>query len=170
MADTLVIAHHFLLTPSSTFEDAANALITTDQQLNNGRNVDVIRDVFVRRGILPNPKRKNRRAGFRFDDTRKPRSGGRGEPWPGADGGDPAVLFDLGNTLLDEQTNRPLPGATELLDALGDAATAFCPSSRSGVGLEDAAEPVGGGPLRQEYLQSWRRPAWTPFSDRWRRE
>jgi hypothetical protein len=31
-----------------------------------------------------------------------------------------AVLFDLGNTLLDEQTNRPLPGATGLLDALGD--------------------------------------------------
>jgi hypothetical protein len=30
----------------------------------------VIRDVFVRRGILPNPKRKNRRAGFRFDDIR----------------------------------------------------------------------------------------------------
>jgi hypothetical protein len=70
VADKLVIAHHFLLTPSSTFQDAANALITTDQQLNNGRNVDVIRDVFVRRGILPNPKRKNRRAGFRFDDIR----------------------------------------------------------------------------------------------------
>jgi hypothetical protein len=70
VADTLVIAHHFLLTPSSTFQDAANALITTDQRLNNGRNVDVIRDVFVRRGILPNPKRKNRRAGFRFDDIR----------------------------------------------------------------------------------------------------
>jgi hypothetical protein len=31
-----------------------------------------------------------------------------------------AILFDLGNTLLDEQANRPLPGATELLDALGD--------------------------------------------------
>jgi Fungalysin metallopeptidase (M36) len=70
VADKLIIAHHFLLTPNSTFENAANALITTDQQLNNGRNVDVIRDVFVRRGILPNPKRKNRRAGFRFDDIR----------------------------------------------------------------------------------------------------
>ena len=69
-ADKLIIAHHFLLTPTSTFEDAANALITTDQQLNDGRNVDVIRDVFVRRGILPNPKRKNRRAGFRFNDIR----------------------------------------------------------------------------------------------------
>ena len=45
-ADKLIIAHHFLLTPNSTFEDAA------------------------RRGILPNPKRKNRRAGFRFDDIR----------------------------------------------------------------------------------------------------
>ena len=70
MADKLVIAHHFLLTPSSRFEDAANALITTDQQLNDGRNVEAIRDVFVRRGILPNPKRENRRAGFRFDDIR----------------------------------------------------------------------------------------------------
>jgi hypothetical protein len=70
VADKLVIAHHFLLTPNSKFEDAANALITTDQQLNDGRNVDVIRDVFVRRGILPNPKRKNRRAGFRFHDIR----------------------------------------------------------------------------------------------------
>lgn len=70
VADKLIITHHFLLTPSSKFEDAANALITTDQQLNEGRNVDVIRDVFVRRGILPNPKRKNRRAGFRFDDIR----------------------------------------------------------------------------------------------------
>jgi fungalysin metallopeptidase (M36)/peptidase YpeB-like protein len=69
-ADKLIIAHHFLLTPNSTFEDAANALITTDQQLNDGRNVEVLRDVFVRRGILPNPKRKNRRAGFRFDDIR----------------------------------------------------------------------------------------------------
>jgi hypothetical protein len=28
----------------------------------------VIRDVFVRRGILPNPKRKNKRAGVRFYD------------------------------------------------------------------------------------------------------
>jgi hypothetical protein len=68
VADKLVIAHHFLLTPQSGFEDAAKALLTVDQQLNQGRNVEVIRDVFVRRGILPNPKRKNKRAGVRFHD------------------------------------------------------------------------------------------------------
>jgi hypothetical protein len=42
--------------------------MTTDQQLNQGRNLEVIRNVFVRRGILPNPKRKNKRAGVRFYD------------------------------------------------------------------------------------------------------
>jgi hypothetical protein len=68
VADRLVIAHHFLLTPQSGFEDAAKALMTTDQQLNQGRNLTVIRDIFVRRGILPNPKRKNKRAGVRFHD------------------------------------------------------------------------------------------------------
>jgi Zn-dependent metalloprotease len=68
VADKLVIAHHFLLTPQSGFEDAAKALLTTDQQLNQGRNLEVIRNVFVRRGILPNPKRKNKRAGVRFHD------------------------------------------------------------------------------------------------------
>jgi hypothetical protein len=68
VADRLVIAHHFLLTPQSGFEDATKALMTTDQQLNQGRNLAVIRDIFVRRGILPNPKRKNKRAGVRFYD------------------------------------------------------------------------------------------------------
>jgi Zn-dependent metalloprotease len=66
-ADTLVIAHHFLLTPRATFEDGANALITADKNLNKGRNEKVIRDVFVRRGILPNSKRKNKRAGIPFE-------------------------------------------------------------------------------------------------------
>jgi Zn-dependent metalloprotease len=70
VTDKLVIAHHVLLTPQSGFEDAAKVLMTTDQQLNQGRNVDVIRDVFVRRGILPNPKRRNKRAGVRFHDIR----------------------------------------------------------------------------------------------------
>jgi hypothetical protein len=67
-ADKLILAHHFLLTPQSGFEEAAKALMTTDQQLNQGRNVEVVRDIFVRRGILPNPKRKNKRAGVRFRD------------------------------------------------------------------------------------------------------
>jgi hypothetical protein len=48
VADQLVIAHHFLLTPQSGFEDAAKALLTVDQQLNQGRNMEVIRDVFGR--------------------------------------------------------------------------------------------------------------------------
>jgi Zn-dependent metalloprotease len=68
VADKLILAHHFLLAPQSEFEDAAKALITTDRQLNHGRNVNTIRDIFVRRGILPNAKRKNKRAGVRFDD------------------------------------------------------------------------------------------------------
>src|SRR5262249_23499564 len=66
-AERLVIAHHFLLTRNAKFEDAANALILADQNLNNGDNETTIRDVFVRRGILPNPKRKNRRAGVPFE-------------------------------------------------------------------------------------------------------
>jgi hypothetical protein len=39
---------------TATFENAANALITADKNLNQGRNEEVIRDVFVRRGIFPN--------------------------------------------------------------------------------------------------------------------
>ena len=66
-----------------------------------------------------------------------------------------AVLFDLGNTLLDEQTNRPLPGATELLDALGDVRDA------EGLPVPSALvsdwkmprNPNEVDPLRQEYLQ-----------------
>jgi hypothetical protein len=65
----LVLAHHFLLTPQSGFEDAAKALITTDEQLNASRNTVAIRDVFIRRGILPNPQKKGKRAGVRFADT-----------------------------------------------------------------------------------------------------
>ena len=65
MADTLVLAHHFLISRFASFEDAANALITADQQLNGGTNDAVIRDIFVRRGIFKNRKRKNRRAGGR---------------------------------------------------------------------------------------------------------
>jgi Zn-dependent metalloprotease len=69
MADQLIIAHHFLLTPRSGFENAANALITADKNLNKGKNGKMIHDVFVRRGILPNQKRRNKRAGVRFEDT-----------------------------------------------------------------------------------------------------
>ncbi|HYR84341.1 MAG TPA: M36 family metallopeptidase [Terriglobia bacterium] len=65
----LVIAHHFLLTRNAEFEDAANALILADKNLNQGANEAAIRGVFVRRGILPNPKRKNRRAGEPFEEV-----------------------------------------------------------------------------------------------------
>ena len=56
--DKLVIAHHYLLTPKATFEDAAKALIVTDKRLNKGANGKLIRDVFIKRGILPKPKRR----------------------------------------------------------------------------------------------------------------
>ena len=61
--DILVLAHHFQISRSASFEDAANALILVDKQLNSGANETEIRDIYVRRGIFPNPKRKNRRAG-----------------------------------------------------------------------------------------------------------
>jgi len=67
-AERLVIAHHFLLSRDSGFEDGSNALITADKNLNKGANEKAIRDVFVRRGILPNPRRNNRRAGTPFED------------------------------------------------------------------------------------------------------
>jgi beta-phosphoglucomutase-like phosphatase (HAD superfamily) len=66
-----------------------------------------------------------------------------------------AVLFDLGNTLLDEQTNQPLPGATGLLDALGEVRDADGLPVLSGL-VSDwkmPGSPAEVGPLRQEYLQ-----------------
>ena len=68
ISDQLIIAHHFLLSRTATFENAANALITADKNLNQGRNESAIRDIFVRRGILPNPRRKNKRAGTSFEE------------------------------------------------------------------------------------------------------
>ncbi|HEY6669164.1 MAG TPA: hypothetical protein VI033_08430 [Candidatus Nitrosopolaris sp.] len=47
--------------------NAVNALITADKNLNESRNEEVIRDVFIRRGILPNQNRNNKRAGLPFD-------------------------------------------------------------------------------------------------------
>ena len=77
--ETLVIAHHFLLSRDARFEDGANALVTADKNLNQGVNEKAIRDVFVRRGILPNPKRKNKRAGTPFEDIPVKRS--QNESW-----------------------------------------------------------------------------------------
>ncbi len=56
-ADKLIIAHHYLLTPKSTFQDAAKALITTDKKLNKGANEKTIRDIFIKRGILKKGKK-----------------------------------------------------------------------------------------------------------------
>jgi Zn-dependent metalloprotease len=77
--ERLVIAHHFLLSRDAGFQDGANALITADKNLNKGKNETAIREVFIRRGILPNPKRKNRRAGTPFEDIPVKRN--RNESW-----------------------------------------------------------------------------------------
>jgi hypothetical protein len=77
--ERLVIAHHFLLSRDASFEDGANALITADKNLNKGKNESAIREAFIRRGILPNPKRKNRRAGTPFADVPVKRT--RNESW-----------------------------------------------------------------------------------------
>jgi len=57
-AEKLVIAHHHLLSPAATFEDAANAMLKADQELNSGANAVVIQKIFTDRGILPRPKKK----------------------------------------------------------------------------------------------------------------
>ena len=75
VADRLVLAHHFLLSPRASFEDAAKALLTADEQLNQGRNAEAIRKVFVQRGILPNTERNNKRAGVRFREIHEHRAG-----------------------------------------------------------------------------------------------
>jgi len=52
VTETLVIAHHHLLSRTATFGDAANAMLMTDEQLNGGANAEVIRRVFEARGFL----------------------------------------------------------------------------------------------------------------------
>lgn len=56
--DTLVLAHHFLIRRAANFENAAEALIVADRQMNGGANEATIRGIFVRRGILQPAKRK----------------------------------------------------------------------------------------------------------------
>jgi Zn-dependent metalloprotease len=73
--ERLVIAHHFLLTRTASFEDAANALIVADRRLNQGKNEAAIRNVFVRRGILPNAQRGNLRAGAPFEEISRRNNG-----------------------------------------------------------------------------------------------
>jgi Zn-dependent metalloprotease len=57
VADKVVIAHHFLINRRARFEDAANALLTADQQLYDGVHAGDIRKIFVARGILPKKKK-----------------------------------------------------------------------------------------------------------------
>ena len=60
--DKLVLAHHFLMKRDSSFADAVLALILADRNLYGGAHEKIIRDVFIRRGILKTSKRE--RAGY----------------------------------------------------------------------------------------------------------
>jgi hypothetical protein len=60
LTDRLVIGHHYLLQRDATFENAAEALIEVDRRLNDGAHESLIRDVFVRRGILAGSRRQRR--------------------------------------------------------------------------------------------------------------
>jgi Zn-dependent metalloprotease len=55
-ADKLILSHHFLIQKDAGFQDAAQALIQADEQLNEGRNRAAIRKIFVQRGILNGTK------------------------------------------------------------------------------------------------------------------
>ena len=57
-AERLVIAHHFLLNRKAGFQDAAEAIIVTDEQLYEGMHKEKIREIFILRGIFS--KLKNR--------------------------------------------------------------------------------------------------------------
>lgn len=52
IADKLAVTHHFLIRPSATFREAANAIILSDERLNQGINKETIRNIFIARGIL----------------------------------------------------------------------------------------------------------------------
>ncbi len=52
VTERLVVAHHFLLNRWASFEDAANALLTSDKQLYTGKHAKDIRKIFKDRGIL----------------------------------------------------------------------------------------------------------------------
>jgi len=62
LADKLILSHHFLIQKDAGFQDAAQALIQADEQLNNGTNRAAIRKIFTERGILASAKRKTGRA------------------------------------------------------------------------------------------------------------
>ena len=58
-ADKLILSHHFLIQKDAGFQDAAQALIQADDQLNNRRNRAALRKIFLKRGILDPTKRKS---------------------------------------------------------------------------------------------------------------
>jgi Zn-dependent metalloprotease len=56
--DRLTVSHHYLIGREATFKQAAEALIRADKQLYQGAHAKQIAFVFVKRGILPSPKKK----------------------------------------------------------------------------------------------------------------
>lgn len=56
--DRLTISHHYLIGRDATFREAAEALVRADQNLYQGAHKKQITSVFVKRGILPSPKKK----------------------------------------------------------------------------------------------------------------
>jgi hypothetical protein len=66
-ADKIILLHHSYLTPWATFVDGANAIITTDKKINDGKNIALLNNIFIRRGILPNPERANMLAGAQLE-------------------------------------------------------------------------------------------------------
>ncbi len=51
IADQMIIASHFLITRFASFKQTVEALILADRNLNQGRNEEILRDIFIRRGI-----------------------------------------------------------------------------------------------------------------------
>jgi hypothetical protein len=52
LAATIILESNFQLVPSSTFPDAANAVLAANRTLNAGRNAQDIRKIFEDSGIL----------------------------------------------------------------------------------------------------------------------
>jgi hypothetical protein len=86
VADRLILAHHFVLPNRyAIFSEAAEAMMTADQQLYGGHNEGQLRAIFVRRGFLANNKRKFKHAGVSLDtiihqERRKRRRKAQQEP------------------------------------------------------------------------------------------
>ena len=57
-AETLILAHHHLLSRRASFADAANAILTVDKEMFGGSHVETIAQIFMQRGFIPNPRRE----------------------------------------------------------------------------------------------------------------